>query len=163
VRRLDRLFRRHPVWVEAARRLDRRAESAVFFTHLPGRQWRLLRRRGETRLLSGRARDPDLVFRFTPAAVARLAAVRGDVADFAMEIFARMIDPCPARRIELRVVAPFARLAARGYVTALLAAGPRLGAFGIAHGVRTIGDLRGMVEHARGARRERRAPAGTRG
>jgi hypothetical protein len=103
VRTLARLFRTHPVWVEAARGVDRRAESAVYFAHLPGRPWRLVRRGGRTLLLRGRARDPDLVFRFTPAAVARLAAARGDVEDFAVELFSRIVESRRTRRVDLRV------------------------------------------------------------
>jgi hypothetical protein len=149
VRILARLFRRHPVWIEAARRIDDRAESAVYFTHLPGRPWRLVRRRGQTRLLAGRPRDPDLVFRFTPAAVVRLAAVRGDVGDFAVELFARIAEPRRAQRVDLRVAAPFRRLAERGYVGTLRAAGPKVLAFALAHGVVTLGQLRALVERSR--------------
>jgi hypothetical protein len=154
VRTLARLFRRHPVWAAAAEGIDRRAESAVFFSHLPGVPWRLVRRRGETRLLPGQARDPDLVFRFTPRAVARLAAVGGGVGDFAVELFARIAEPRRAERVDLRVAAPFARLVERGYVRLLLGAGPRVMAFALARGVTTIGQLRSVVERAR-----RRRPA----
>ena len=154
VRALARLFREHPVWIEAAHRVDDRAESAVFFTHVPGRPWRLVRRRGKTLLLPGRARDPDFVFRFTPAAVARLARVEGDVGDFAVELFSRIADPRRTQRVDFRVAAPFARLAERGYVRTLLAAGPKVLAFGLAHGVATLGQLRTLVQRVR-----RRAPA----
>lgn len=149
VRTLARLFRNHPAWVEAARHVDDRAESAVFFAHLPGRQWRLVRRRGQTLLLPGRARDPDLVFRFTPAAVARLATVRGDVGDFAVELFSRIAERRRARRVDFRVAAPFTRLAERGYVGTLLAAGPKVMAFAVGHGVVTLGHLRRLVERSR--------------
>lgn len=137
------------MWAAAARGVDRCAESAVFFTHLPGHPWRLVRRRGQTLLLRGRARDPDFVFRFTPAAVARLAAVRGGVGDFAVELFARIAEPRRAERVDFRVAAPFARLAERGYVRLLLRAGPRVAAFALAHGVTTIGQLRTLVERSR--------------
>ena len=146
---LARLFREHPAWVEAARHVDDRAESAVFFAHLPGRQWRLVRRRGRTKLLRGAARDPDLVFRFTPAAVTRLAAVRGDVGDFAVELFSRMAERQRAQRVDFRVAASFRRLAERGYVRALLAAGPKVLTFAVAHGVVTLGQLRTLVERSR--------------
>jgi hypothetical protein len=149
VRTLARLFRRHPVWATAARGVDPCAESAVFFSHLPGRPWRLVRRRGQTLLLRGRARDPDFVFRFTPAAVTRLAAVRGGVGDFAVELFARIAEPRKAERVDFRVAAPFARLAERGYVRLLLGAGPRVVSFALTRGVTTIGQLRSLVERAR--------------
>jgi hypothetical protein len=165
IRTLARLFREHPAWIDAARHIDDRAESAVFFSHVPGRPWRLLRRRGKTLLLPGRAHDPDFVFRFTPGAVARLAAVQGDVGDFAVELFSCIAEPRRGRRVGFGIVAPFARLAERGYVRALLAAGPKVLAFGFARGVRTLGDLRVLVEHARRgrpARWERAACPGAR-
>jgi hypothetical protein len=145
VRTLARLFREHPAWVEAARHLAGRSQSAVFFSHLPGRPWRLVRRRGQTRLLRGRAHDPDFVFCFTPAAVARLAAVKGDVGDFAVELFSRILEPRAERAIGFRIIAPFGRLARRGYVRLLLAAGPKLAVFGAARGVRTLVDVRRLV------------------
>jgi hypothetical protein len=154
IRTLARLFREHPAWIEAARHVDDRAESAVFFSHVPGRPWRLLRRRGKTLLLPGRAHDPDLVFRFTPRAVARLAAVQGDVGDFATELFSCIAEPRGGGRVGFRIVAPFRRLAERGYVRALFAAGPKVVAFGLAHGV-ALSELRALVERAR-----RRPPAG---
>jgi hypothetical protein len=154
VRMLARLFRQHPAWVAAAEGIDQSAESTVFFTHLPGRPWRLVRQRGQTLLLSGRARDPDLVFRFTPGAVARLAAVRGGVGDFAVELFARLAERRRAERVDIRIAAPFSRLVERGYVRLLLGAGPQVLGFALGRGVTTIGQLRSLVERAR-----RRRPA----
>jgi hypothetical protein len=146
---LAALFRDHPAWIQAARHLADRVESAVTFTHRPGEHWRLVRRRGQTLLLPGRARDPDFAFRFAPASVARLAAVEGGVGDFAVELFARIVEPCESKRIELRIVAPFTRLVRRGYVRLLLAAGPKVAAFGAANGIRTIGDLRRLFRRLR--------------
>jgi hypothetical protein len=110
-----------------------------------------VRRRGQTLLVRGRARAPDFAFRFTPAAVARLAAVNGDIGDFAVELFSRILEPRGARRIGFRVIAPFAQLARRGYVRLLLAAGPKLVAFGAARGVRTLAELRRRVGEMREA------------
>ncbi len=104
---------------------------------------------GETLLLRGRAHDPDFAFCFTPPAVARLAAVKGDVGDFAVELFSRILEPREGRCISFRVIAPFARLARRGYVRLLLAAGPKIVAFGAARGVRTLGELRRLVGQMR--------------
>jgi hypothetical protein len=146
---LAALFRDHPAWIEAARHLADRVESAVSFTHRPGEHWRLVRRGGQTVLLPGRARDPDLAFRFTPASVTRLAAVGGGVGEFAVELFARIVDPLESERIELRIVAPFTRLVRRGYVRLLLAAGPKVAAFGAARGIRTLGDLRRLLGRLR--------------
>jgi hypothetical protein len=161
VRTLARLFRTHPVWAAAAKGVGPRAESAVFFTHLPGIAWRLVRRRGQTLLLRGRARDPDFVFRFSPGAVARLAGVRGEVEDFAVELFARIVEPRRAERVDFRVAAPFARLAERGYVRLLLGAGPKVAAVALARGLTTIGRVRRLVERSRQrrpARWERATP-----
>lgn len=153
VQALAMLFREHPAWRRAARRLAGRAESAVFFSHRPGRPWRLVRRRGETLLLEGRAHDPDFVFRFTPPSVERLAAVAGDdIGDFAVELLSCIVDPDESRAVGFRIVAPFTRLVRRGYVRLLLAAGPKLVAFGAARGVRSIGELRRLVAAMRRAR-----------
>jgi hypothetical protein len=148
---LATLFREHPAWIRAARHLASRAESAVFFAHLPGRHWRLVRRRGHTLLIEGRAHHPDFAFRFTPAAVERLAAVQGDdVGDFAVELFACILEDREAQRIDFRIVAPFATLVRRGYVRLLLAVGPKIVVFGAARGVRTLGELRRLVARMRG-------------
>ena len=149
VRTLARLFREHPAWLAAAHHVADGAESAVCFSHLPGRSWRLVRRRGHTALLPGRAHDPDFAFCFTPAAVARLAGVKGDVGDFAVALFAAILERRESRRIRFRLLAPFARLARRGYVNLLVAAGPDILAFGAARGVRSLRDLRRLVDRLR--------------
>ena len=151
VRRLAELFRAHPVWNEAARGIAEDAASKVFFRHRPGEPWRLVRRGGVSVLEPGAAEDPDLAFCFPPAAIETLAATGGHVADFALALFALMLETDPERRVELRVVAPFARLARRGYVDLLVRGGPRLLWFAARHGVRSVGQLRRMVEEARRA------------
>jgi len=147
--RLATLFLEHPAWTEAARHLDQNAESAVFFSHRPGEPWQLVRRRGKTLLRSGRPADPDFVFRFTPFSADRLCAVKGDVGDFAVELFSLMLEVDPEKRVGFRICASFPRLAARGYVTLLLSAGPKLIRFGVAHGVATLSELRRLVQSLR--------------
>jgi hypothetical protein len=149
IERLARLFREHPAWVEAARLLAPEATSSVYFRHRPREPWRLEHRQGQTRLLPGASPDPDLVFRFTPASIERLAAARGGIGDFALELFALALEQDPEARVEIRVAAPFSRLLRRGYVRLLLAAGPRLAALGASHGVRTPGALRRLVAQLR--------------
>jgi len=122
----------------------------VFFTHLPGRRWHLVRRRGETVLVEEPASHPDFAFRFTPAAVERLAALEtDDVGDFAVELFTCVLEDRESQRVDFRILAPFTTLVRRGYVGLLLAAGPKLVAFGAARGVRTIGELRRLVARMR--------------
>jgi hypothetical protein len=149
VDRLTRLFREHPAWLAAARFIDTRATSSVFFTHLPGEVWHLERREDETLLLPGAAPDPDFAFRFTPGAIARLEAVRGGVGDFAAELFTLVLARDPASRVDLRVVASFPRLIRRGYLQLLLAAGAGVRAIGAAHGVAGVRDLAGLVARIR--------------
>jgi hypothetical protein len=143
---LARLFLTHPAWVRAAEKLEPRATSNVYFTHRPGEPWHLERRAGKTRLLPGPASDPDFTFRFTPAAVARLAGVDGDVGSFAVELFRLITESDPELRVDLRVLAPFARLVRRGYLGLLAAGGARVLAFGAARGVRSLAELRKLVE-----------------
>jgi len=147
--RLADLFREHEAWIAAARHIDPRATSSVYFSHRPGEVWRLEHGGGETQLLPGAAPDPDLVFRFSPGAVARLEATRGGISAFAVELFSRMLDEDPEQRVDFRIVADFRRLATRGYVRLLLAAGPRVVAFGLAHGVASLGALRRLVAELR--------------
>ena len=135
IERLAQLFRAHPAWREAARAIDPRSTSSVFFAHRPGEPWHLERRGDETLLLPGAAADPDFAFRFTPGAIARLEAVHGGAGDFAAELFALALAEDPAVRVDLRVVAGFPRLLRRGYVRLLLESGPRVRALGFAHGV----------------------------
>ena len=152
IARLARLFREHPAWRQAARFVDSRATSNVFFTHCPGQSWRLERRGDETLLLPGAARDPDFVFRFTPGAIERLEAVRGDAGDFAAELFLLAMQEDPETRVDLRIVAGFSRLLRRGYVRLLLAAGPRVRALGTARGILGLSDLARMVARMRRVR-----------
>lgn len=149
VRRLTALFRAHPVWCQAARRIQEGSASRVFFPQWPGEPWRLVRRDGVSVLEPGDADDPDLAFCFPPAAVEVLESTQGGVGDFALALFRLMLDEDPARRVQLRVIAPFPRLLTRGYVELLLRGGPRLLWFGATQGVRSIGDLRRLVDSVR--------------
>jgi hypothetical protein len=151
VERLARLFREHPAWREAARLVDRRATSDVFFTHRPGEAWHLERRGDETLLLPGPAAEPDFVFRFAPGAIARLESVQGDAGDFAAELFALVASEDPDARVDLRIAARFPRLLRRGYVRLLLAAGPRVRALGAERGICGLQDLASVVARLRGA------------
>lgn len=150
--RLAELFRRHPAWVSAARSIADEATSRVYFTHRPGEAWRLEKRGGETLLLPGAGADPDFCFRFSPGAIERLAAVGGGIGDFAVELLGLVVETDPALHVDLRIAAPFERLARRGYLGLLLRGGPRVLAFGAARGVRSLFALRrvvvGMVDHA---------------
>jgi hypothetical protein len=149
--RLAQLFAAHPAWRTAARRLSRDATSAVYFSQRPGEAWRLERHRDGSRLVAGAAPDPDLVFRFTPAAVERLAAVSGGVGEFAVTLFELMTSRDPEVRIDLRIAAGFARLVRRGYLGVLAAGGPQVLAFGASHGVRSLTALRRFVSQRRAA------------
>lgn len=143
---LARLFREHPAWVTAGRYLTEGASSRVFFSHRPDQRWHLVRRRGRSLLRPGAAPDPDLAFRFTPRAIDRLAAVEGGMADFALALFDLIAEQDEGLRVGLRVVAPFARLVRRGYLALLLAAGPRVLAYGLARGVRSATDLKRLID-----------------
>jgi hypothetical protein len=145
IERLTRLFREHPAWRDAAQMIDPRAMSNVFFAHRPGEVWHLERRREETLLLPGAAPDPDFAFRFSAGAIARLEAVQGDAGDFAVELFERTLSEDPETRVDIRIVASFVRLAARGYVRLLLASGSRVRALGAAHRVVGLRGLRRLV------------------
>jgi len=149
-RRLARLFREHPAWIAAAERLRDDATSAVYFAQRPGEVWRLVQTRDGVRLLPGAPPDPDLVFRFAPAAIERLEGVEGGVGDFAVALFESIL----AGESDLRVAARFPRLVRRGYVRLLWGAGSPVLAFGRAHGVRNLAGLRRFVETLRS-----RAPA----
>jgi hypothetical protein len=146
---LARLFREHPAWQAAARRIDAVSTSDVYFRHRPGEPWHLVREGPASALRAGASPDPDFVFRFAPGAVARLAAVEGGIGDFAVELFSRALDPDPQRRVDLRIVAAFWRLTRRGYVRLLLAAGPEVLAFGARHGVRDARALARLVARLR--------------
>lgn len=145
VQELAELFASHPIWLDAARSIADGATSRVYFSHRPGEPWHLERRRGRSVLAPGITEDPDFAFRFTPAAIERLSAVEGEVGNFAVELFRLIIDDDPDLRIGFRIVAPFTRLARRGYLSLLLRGGPRVVAFGASHGVRTLGALRRLV------------------
>jgi hypothetical protein len=113
-----------------------------------------VRRGGHSVLEPGDAEDPDLAFCFPAAAIAELEATRGGVGDFALALFRLVLDDDPARHVGFRVVAPFTRLARRGYVDLLVRGGPRLLWFGARHGVRSLTALKRLVDDARRARPE---------
>ena len=77
VEQLAELLGSHPVWTDATAYLEEGAAGDVYLTSLPDQAWHFVRLEGETRLLPGVSGDPDLVLRFTPAAVARLARADG--------------------------------------------------------------------------------------
>lgn len=163
IRELARLFREHPAWVAAARRIAEGSASNVYFRHRPGEAWHLIRRDGQTRLERGAVDDPDFVFRFAPGSVARLAKVRGGVGDFAVALFELIEDDSPECGVDFRVAAPWKRLWRRGYARLLVDAGPRVWAFGARRGVLNWNALRRLVVASRGrgrfdweARRSRR-------
>ena len=149
IERLARLYRDHPAWKSAARRLVAAATSTVYFSHRAGEPWHLEQRDGQTLLLPGAAMDPDFVFRFTPSAIERLEAVTGGIGEFAVELFTLITEADSDRGVGFRIVASFPRLLRRGYVGLLLAAGPRVVAFGATHGIRTVGALRRFVAQLR--------------
>lgn len=149
IERLGNLFLEHPAWVEAARQLDPRATSSVWFRHRPGEPFRLEQREGRSELLPGRATDPDLVFCFSAHAIERLEGVRGGIGDFAVELFASILEEDPDEGVGFRIAASFVRLVRRGYVRLLLVAGPKVAAFGATHGIRSLRGLHRFVSDLR--------------
>ena len=147
--RLATLFRTHPAWKDAASRIADGATSAVWLSHIPEQRYRLERRAGETLLLEGGSKDPDFAFRFTPGAVERLEAVHGGIGDFAVALFQCMLEEDESAKVGLRIVAPFHRLAWRGYLRLLLDAGPAVLRFGAKHGVASVSALRQLVASLR--------------
>jgi hypothetical protein len=143
--RLARLFREHPAWIEAASHLTIDATSTVYLSDQPDCVWHLVQQEHETRMLPGPASDPDFVFRFTPAAVERLEAATGGIDAFAVELFRSLLEEPFDSGVAMRVVASFSRLLRGGYVSLLLAAGPRVMAFGATHGIASLGALRELV------------------
>jgi hypothetical protein len=126
--------------------VDARATSAVWFSQRPGEPWQLVREGGVSVLKPGRASDPDLVFRFTPGAIDALAGAGDEIADFAICLFERMIDPDQSRHVGFRAVASFARLVRRGYLRLLLeGGGPRVALFAVRHGIRSPAALRRVI------------------
>jgi hypothetical protein len=150
VRRLAELFRSHPAWTRAAALLSEDACSNVRFLHRPGEVWHLARERGVTRLAPGSRADADLELGFPPAAIERLAQTRGGIGNFAVALFELAVTPDVALRVELRILSPFLTLTRRGYLRLLVAGGPRVLAWGAAHGVRSLGELRRWIARVRG-------------
>jgi hypothetical protein len=146
---LARFFARNPACVAASRYVKVGATSKVFFAHRPGEAWHLLRARGGSRLEPGAAADPDFAFCFPPRAIDQLTTAAGGVGDFAVALFSSIVETDESLRVGFRVVAPWGRLARRGYVRLLLAGGPQVLAFGARHGIRTPGQLRRFVNATR--------------
>ncbi len=155
--RLAALFAHSPAWHEAASHLSDEVESRVLFEHLPGQEWTLGRVDGATRLVRGVCADPDFVLRFTPGSVQVLEDVGGGIGEFAAALLGLVVSENPERRVEVWIVASFARLAARGYVKLLLAGGPKLLASGADRGV---ADIRSIARAVGEWRNEEPPPLG---
>lgn len=149
VSRLAELFRSHPAWTRAAALLSNDASSNVRFPHRPGEIWHLARVDGVTRLEPGARRDADLELAIPPGAVERLAATRGGIGAFAVALFELSLESDEALRVDLRILAPFSRLLRRGYLRLLVAGGPAVLAWGAAHGVGSLGELRRWIGRMR--------------
>jgi hypothetical protein len=149
VKRLASLFRSHPAWQRAAALLSPQACSNVRFRHRPGEVWHLVRVRGVTRLEPGELGDADLELGFAPGSVERLEATRGGIGDFAVALFDLAVERDESLRVDVRILAPFSRLVRRGYLRLLVAGGPAVLAWGAAHGVRSLTELRHWVKRAR--------------
>jgi hypothetical protein len=165
VSRLAKLFRSHPAWTRAAALLSEDACSNVRFPHRPGEVWHLARVGGVTRLEPGARGDADLELAIPAGAVERLEATRGGISDFAIALFELSIERDEALRVELRILAPFAQLVRRGYLRLLIAGGPAVLAWGAAHGVGTLGELRrwiGRMRAGSGVSPDARMPHATR-
>jgi hypothetical protein len=104
---------------------------------------------GETRLEPGACGDPDLELVFPPDAVERLAATSGGTGAFAVALFELAVQSDERLRVGLRILASFPRLVRRGYLRLLVAGGPRVLAWGAAHGVGTLGELRRWIGRVR--------------
>jgi hypothetical protein len=151
VNRLAALFRSHPAWTRAAALLSEDACSNIRFQHRPGEVWHLARAGGVTLLAPGARRGADLELAFPPGAIERLEATRGGIGAFAVALFELAVEDDAALRVEIRIPAPFSRLVRRGYLGLLVAGGPGVLAWGAAHGVRTLGELRRFVARVRRA------------
>lgn len=149
--RLAHLFREHPAWQAAGEHIADGSTSDVYFRERPDQVWHLERRDGRSLLLPGRSDDPDFVFRFGPRSVDRLEAVRGGIGEFAVALFELIEDGSPERGIDFRVAAPWRRLWRRGYARLLVAAGPKVWAFGARRGVLGWRTLRQLVNDSLGA------------
>lgn len=149
VRALAQLFQRNPVWTDAMKTVAEGAASNVYFSHLPDTVWHLIKRDGRVHLLPGRTPAPDFVFRFTPAAIVALSKADGAADAVAVILFALMLEEDPARRVDFRIIAPFGTLWKHGHVRLLIVSGPKVLAFGARHGVRTLGQLRDLVQRMR--------------
>lgn len=152
VAKLTQLFVSRPVWHSAAQYLEDGATSDVYFTNRPGEAWHLERRSGRAELLPGSSPAPDFVFRFPHGAVERLEAADGSVGDVAVALLRLIVEADPELRVEVRIVASFPALMRRGYLSLLAAGGLRVLAFGAAHGIRTLRDLRALLERVRTSR-----------
>lgn len=143
VEKLRTLFSTHPAWLSTAKSIRDGSSSRVYFSHLPGQEFHLLRKDGQNLLLDEPAVDPDFAFRFTPYSIDRLSSVEGsEQADFAIALFDCIVSEDPDEQVGLRVIAGFTRLVWRGYVTMLLRGGPRVLAYGATRGIHSVGDLR---------------------
>ncbi len=145
IMRLAALFADDPVWRDAMAHIRRGATSALYFSHRPGDVWHFVKTDDGVRLQPGPAAQPDFAFCFTPASIVELAAVKGDIGDVAVTLFDLILSDDPSRRVGFRVLAPFWRLARNGHLRLLLGGGPRVLAYGAAHGIGSVGQLRAFV------------------
>ena len=146
---LAELFAENPTWVKAMQPVSEGAASNVYFSHLPGSVWHLVKEGDVVDLRHGPGENPDFVFRFTPASIEALSATDGGADDVAVQLFSLILDDDPARRIGFRIAAPFTTLIRHGHLQLVIKSGPKTLAFGASHHIFTPWHLRSFVGRIR--------------
>jgi hypothetical protein len=67
VAQLADLFAENPIWVKAMQPVAEGAMSNVYFSHLPGCVWHLVKENGEISLREGKGENPDFASRPRPS------------------------------------------------------------------------------------------------
>jgi hypothetical protein len=123
---LTRLLLNGQTAVAAAKSLREGAEVALTVVGADG-DWRFFADQGKTGLEPSRAADPDFELHMTSAALERLAAMPdGDLADFGIEFFERIVSKDPQNRIRVVIHSGLIKLTRRGWVGLLSRGGPKL-------------------------------------
>lgn len=139
------LFQTDPVWVKSMGAISVGVESTVYFSHRPDEIWHLVKEKEGVVLRPGRATNPDFIFRFTPQAIAQLAATKGGADVVGVALFDLILTDDPALAVGFRIVASFWTLVRHGHLQLVVTSGPRVLAYGARHGIVTAGQLRAFV------------------
>lgn len=146
------LVEEHAVWRKVWSYLTRDACIELRVPERPENAWHLQRTERGAALRPGAAEGADASLVLSRGALHRLLEVECELGEAIYRLLRAAFGDEAGERIDVRVNAPYERLLEHGVISLLIAGGLRCRALGARHGVRSLHDLRGVIESSRDPR-----------